>query len=172
VTGSLSRILWTVEASNFKFNYEERQESKRQLGMPDLVGLEYNYHHIPPHHKALLQLVQYMPGAILGEGNADTRKILGVVGKAYWETKELEFFSELVTQAPHNHWKAFGHMRKYAQMQRSAKIARMSETVYGTEFSDPQNAPHEAEKRINDAKLDQNKHGEDPLEIKGWQKAR
>jgi hypothetical protein len=164
--------LWTVEASNFKFRYEEKQDSKRQIGMPELVGLEYNYHHIPPHHKALLQLVQYMPKATLSEQDAATRRVLGFAGYDYWKVKELEYFSELVTQAPHNHWKAFGHMRKYAQMRKPARMARMSETVYGTELSDPQNAPHEAEKRINDAKLDQNKHGEDPLEIKGWQKVR
>jgi hypothetical protein len=76
------------------------------------------YLNIPPHHKAVLQMAQVLAKTInkeyalwrIGAKEIDLERLVAD------KIKGMAFFSELVSQVPYNHWKAFGHMRKVAQM--------------------------------------------------------
>ncbi len=57
VVGNLTRILWQVEARNFK---PRRGKEGEETEMEALKGSESGYFQIPPHHKVVLQMARYI----------------------------------------------------------------------------------------------------------------
>lgn len=171
VVGNLTRILWQVEAKNFKPRYDP-EEGKAPY--ETWKGKDAQYFQIPPHHKLVLQLARYiirfdqeerqMQAAALSKESKDKIIKQGEArGTALWM-----FFSEMLSQVPYSNMKAFGHMRKFAQMTavEQKRTFKTQQAHFDLEFKD--SAPHEVEKLINDQKgLEQIR--EDPLFVSGSQ---